>query len=247
MIQLSSRLRRWRNIASFATAAAAALIAMLALQVYQPDLLPDGIRPKPRTQVVEVKTPAPPARLGAICRAAAAGRRLAGLHPDGRRRDQEFHGAQGRRDAPEAGKSFELWLISDKLPQPRSLGVIGASDFTARPVLSSYDAEHDQRRDLCGHGRAGRRLARRQAALDAGLYRQADRDGAGGALSLKLSPGMTGRAAPTQNIENNPMQSRNRPVSAGPGRRCVRSMGRHPHTALAIPQKENARGERAFS
>ena len=27
----------------------------------QPDLLPDGLRPKPRTQMVEVKTPAPPA------------------------------------------------------------------------------------------------------------------------------------------------------------------------------------------
>ena len=43
--------------------------------------------------------------------------------------------------AAEPGKSFELWLISDKLPQPRSLGVIGGSDFTARPVLSSYDAD----------------------------------------------------------------------------------------------------------
>ena len=42
--------------------------------------------------------------------------------------------------APEPGKSFELWLISDKLPQPRSLGVIGGAEFTARPVLSSYDA-----------------------------------------------------------------------------------------------------------
>jgi anti-sigma-K factor RskA len=40
----------------------------------------------------------------------------------------------------EPGKSFELWLISDKLPQPRSLGVIGGSDFTARPVLADYDA-----------------------------------------------------------------------------------------------------------
>lgn len=40
----------------------------------------------------------------------------------------------------EAGKSFELWLISDRLPQPRSLGVIGGGDFTARPVLASYDA-----------------------------------------------------------------------------------------------------------
>ena len=42
---------------------------------------------------------------------------------------------------PEAGKSYELWLISDKLPQPRSLGVIGGNDFTARPVLSGYDAD----------------------------------------------------------------------------------------------------------
>jgi anti-sigma-K factor RskA len=43
--------------------------------------------------------------------------------------------------APEPGKSYELWLISDKLQRPRSLGVIGGSDFTARPVLSSYDAD----------------------------------------------------------------------------------------------------------
>src|ERR1700730_18369228 len=43
VVQLSSRLRRWRNVASFATAIAAALIAMLAMQVYRPDLLPDGI------------------------------------------------------------------------------------------------------------------------------------------------------------------------------------------------------------
>src|SRR5882757_7452931 len=60
VIQLAGRVRRWRNLASAATAVAAALVAMLALQVYQPELLPEGIRPKPRTQVVEVRTPAPP-------------------------------------------------------------------------------------------------------------------------------------------------------------------------------------------
>jgi anti-sigma-K factor RskA len=41
----------------------------------------------------------------------------------------------------EPGSSFELWLISDKLPKPRSLGVIGADDFTSRPVLASYDPD----------------------------------------------------------------------------------------------------------
>jgi anti-sigma-K factor RskA len=42
----------------------------------------------------------------------------------------------------EAGKSYELWLISDKLGgRPRSLGVIGGSDFTARTVLTSFDSD----------------------------------------------------------------------------------------------------------
>src|SRR6267378_5266026 len=59
VIRLSTEARRWRNVATFTTAIAAALVAMLAVGVYQPDLLPDGIRPKSRTQVVEVKTPVP--------------------------------------------------------------------------------------------------------------------------------------------------------------------------------------------
>ena len=141
VIQLSERLRRWRNVARFATAAAAALIAMLALQVYQPDLLPDGIRPKPRTQVVEVKTPAPPVQPSA--------QYVALLQRDGGSpafiltvdaATKNFTVRKVGTDAPEVGKSFELWLISDRLPQPRSLGVIGTGEFTARPVLSSYDA-----------------------------------------------------------------------------------------------------------
>jgi anti-sigma-K factor RskA len=141
VVQLSGRVRRWRNVASFATAAAAALIAMLALQVYQPELLPDGIRPKLRTQVVEVKAPTPPVQPSA--------QYVALLQRDGGApafiltvdaATKNFTVRKVGADAPEAGKSFELWLISDKLPQPRSLGVIGASEFTARPVLSSYDA-----------------------------------------------------------------------------------------------------------
>jgi anti-sigma-K factor RskA len=112
---------------------------MLALQVYQPDLLPAGLRPKPRTQIVEVKTPVP---------AAASGQYVAVLQQDGSSPafiltvDAATKNFTVRKvgASPEPGKSFELWLISDKLPQPRSLGVIGGSDFTARPVLSSYDA-----------------------------------------------------------------------------------------------------------
>src|ERR1700727_2617171 len=50
VIQLSATVRRWRNIATATTAIAAALVAMIAVGAYQPDLLPDRFRPKPRTQ-----------------------------------------------------------------------------------------------------------------------------------------------------------------------------------------------------
>ena len=139
VIQLTGRVRRWRNVASFTSAIAAALVAMLALQVYRPDLLPDSIRPKPRTQVVEVKTPAPPAAAQYVALLQKdAGSPAFILTVDAATKNFTVRkvGAQ-----PEPGKSYELWIVSDKLQRPRSLGVIGGNDFTARPVLSSYDAD----------------------------------------------------------------------------------------------------------
>jgi len=140
VIQLPDRARRWRNIASVATALAAALIGMLAVQVYRPELLPDALRPKPRIQTVEIKTPAP--------QPVPSAQYVALLQRDGGSpafiltvdaATKNFTVRKVGADA-EPGKSFELWLIHDRLPQPRSLGVIGGSDFTARPVLADYDA-----------------------------------------------------------------------------------------------------------
>jgi len=140
VIQLSAQARRWRNIAALTTAIAAALVAMISIQVYRPDLLPDGIRPKPRTQVVEVKTPVAPvpsAQYVAVLQKDGGSPAFI-LTVDGATKNFTVRKVDA---TPEPGKSFELWLISDKLPQPRSLGVIGGSDFTARQVLSSYDAD----------------------------------------------------------------------------------------------------------
>jgi anti-sigma-K factor RskA len=140
VIQLTGRAKRWRNVASFATAIAASLIAMLAVQVYRPELLPEALRPKPRIQTVEVKTPAP--------QPTPSAQYVALLQRDGGSpafiltvdaATKNFTVRKVGADA-EPGKSFELWLISDRLSQPRSLGVIGGSDFTARPVLAAYDA-----------------------------------------------------------------------------------------------------------
>jgi anti-sigma-K factor RskA len=139
VIQLNSRVRRWRNVASFASAIAAALLVMVGLQVYQPDALPESVRPKPRTQVVEVKTPAAPAAAQYVALLQSGGGAPAFiLTVDAATKNFTVRkvGAQ-----PEAGRSYELWIVSDKLQQPRSLGVIGRNDFTARPVLSGYDAD----------------------------------------------------------------------------------------------------------
>jgi len=141
VIRLSAQARRWRNIATVATAIAAALVVMIAVGAYQPDLLPDSLRPKPRAQVVEAK--APPASASPSAQYVAVLQKDGGspafiLTVDGATRNFTVRrvGAQ-----PEPGKSYELWIVSDKLQRPRSLGVIGGSDFTARPVLSAYAPE----------------------------------------------------------------------------------------------------------
>jgi anti-sigma-K factor RskA len=141
VIRLSAQARRWRNVATAMTAIAAALVAMITLGIYQPDLLPDGLRPAPRTRLVEVKTPAAPAVPSAQYVAVLqkeGGAPAFILTVDGTTKNFTIRKVGA---TPEAGKSFELWLISDKLPRPRSLGVIGSGDFTARPVLASYDAD----------------------------------------------------------------------------------------------------------
>jgi anti-sigma-K factor RskA len=140
VIRLSARARRWRNVASFTTAIAAALVAMIGVGVYRPELLPEAVRPSPRTRVVEVKVApvaAPSAQFVAVLQKEGGSPAFI-LTVDGTTRNFTVR----KVNAPaEAGKSYELWLISDKLPQPRSLGVIGDGNFTARPVLASYDTD----------------------------------------------------------------------------------------------------------
>ena len=147
VVRLSKRARRWRNFASAVTALAAVLVATIGLQLFRPDLLPEALRPPTRTRIVEVKaptapTPQPPppaAQYVALLQGQAGGPAFI-LTVDGGTRNFTVR----KLGAPpiDASKSYELWLISDKLGgRPRSLGVIGASDFTARPLLASYDTD----------------------------------------------------------------------------------------------------------
>ena len=139
VIRLAKSAQRWRAIATATSAIAAALVVMIGVGVSTPDLLPDSMRPKPKAQVAEAKAPTP----------RASGQYVAVLQKDGGGPafiltvDEATRNFTVRKvgAAAEPGSSFELWLISDRLPKPRSLGVIGANDFTSRPVLGSYEPD----------------------------------------------------------------------------------------------------------
>src|SRR6266478_368321 len=127
VVRLSSAARRWRNAAAASSAIAAALVVLIAVGLYQPDLL----RSKPP------QAPPSSAQYVAVLQKDGGSPAFI-LTVDAATRNFTVRKVDA---AAEPGKSFELWLISDKLPRPRSLGVIGDSDFTARPVLAAYDPE----------------------------------------------------------------------------------------------------------
>jgi anti-sigma-K factor RskA len=142
VVRLANRARRWRGVASAMTAIAAVLVAMIGIQLLQPDWLPPALRPKPRTQIVEVRPPPavvpPSAQYVALLQGQGGGPAFI-LTVDGT--SKNFTVRRVGAAAADPGKSFELWLISDKLPKPRSLGVVGNGDFTIRPLLAAYDPE----------------------------------------------------------------------------------------------------------
>jgi anti-sigma-K factor RskA len=147
VVRLERRVHSYRNIAMAMTAIAAVLLAIIGVQVASPGLLP-GLGGKPSTQVAEVKptpTPAPAPTLApsaqyvALLQGAAGGPAFI-LTVDGA--SKNFTVRKVGAPPIDQSKNYELWLISDRLQnRPRSLGVIGTSDFTARPVLAGYDTD----------------------------------------------------------------------------------------------------------
>lgn len=140
IVQLSERKRGGYAFGFVMSALAASFAAVVALQLYRPDLLPDQLRVKPKVQIVEVRAPAPPppAQLVAVLQQDAADPAfIFSVDPV-----TKTFTVRRVAAAPSPGKSFELWLVSDKLQgKPRSLGVIGANEFTTRQSLAAYDED----------------------------------------------------------------------------------------------------------
>lgn len=142
VIDFSVQAKRWRGVATGMTAIAAMLVALIAVQAYRPELLPAGLRPKAVQQVAQAPAPvAPPA--------AAQSQYVALLQTDAASPafiltvDAATKNFTVRKVGAEAqaGKSYELWIVSDKLQRPRSLGVIGSNEFTSRAALAAYDPD----------------------------------------------------------------------------------------------------------
>lgn len=147
VIALSRQARRWRGVATAMTALAAVLVAMVAVQAYRPEMLPEGLRAKSPQQVARLQEPSGPATPGAG--SVAPAQYVALLQTDGTAPAFILTVDAGTKSftvrkvgaAQQPGKSYELWIVSDKLQRPRSLGVIGGNDFTTRPALASYDPD----------------------------------------------------------------------------------------------------------
>jgi len=147
VILLAQRVKRWRGIAAVAVAAAALLLIVGGIERFLPELLPPQLRRPVETKivekevekvverVVEVPQPAPGRFVAVLQRDAGAPAFL--MTVDVANRTFTVR----RVTPPEAGKSHELWLVSNRFPTPRSLGLIGADEFTQRQALAAYDPD----------------------------------------------------------------------------------------------------------
>jgi anti-sigma-K factor RskA len=134
VVALRSGLRRWRSLALALGAVAALLAAYAGLSKFAPGptqagrqsqvalTAPKGI-PSSRLVAVLQQEPTAPAFLLTL--------------------DSEQHTMTVRRltAAPDAGRTYELWLFSNKLQRPASLGAVGADEFTTRPIPSGLDVD----------------------------------------------------------------------------------------------------------
>jgi anti-sigma-K factor RskA len=133
VVQLARGVSRWRRMTVVMGAIAALLALYIGLAQFAPGLVPLG----PRTQVV-AQAPGP-AQLGArlvavLQQEPTSPAFLLTVDPQSRTLVVRRVSA-----TPEAGRSYELWLISSQFPAPKSLGVVGNDEFTQRPIPGNFD------------------------------------------------------------------------------------------------------------
>jgi len=140
VVYLARRVRRWRVIAAGTGAIAAALAALIVVSQVAPDMIPAGKLHMPQF-IARAPTPAPaqanPNRLVAVLQQdSTAPAFLLTIDPANLNLTVRRVSA-----AADTAHSYELWLISPRFPKPRSLGVVGANEFTERALAADYDLD----------------------------------------------------------------------------------------------------------
>ena len=144
IVSLTRRMRRWRDVSILTGALAAVLAALIVLDVMNPDYLPEALRRKPQVvektvevvRTVEVPAKAPSRFVAVLQKDATSPAFLLTVDVESRTLTVRTVAAD-----QQPGKSYELWLVSDRFPAPRSLGLVGTQEFTVRPALAAYDPD----------------------------------------------------------------------------------------------------------
>jgi anti-sigma-K factor RskA len=133
VVQLARRASHWRRMTVVMGAIAALLALYIGLAQFAPGLVPFG----PHAPVVARSEGS--AQLGArlvavLQQEPTAPAFLLTVDPQSRTLVVRRVSATS-----EAGRSYELWLISSQFPAPKSLGVVGNDEFTQRQIPGNFD------------------------------------------------------------------------------------------------------------
>jgi anti-sigma-K factor RskA len=139
VIYLARRVQRWRRLTLLCGAIAALLAIYVGLWQVAPDLIPAQLRPTGGGLIAQGAGPvrAQQDRLVAVLQLEPTAPAFL-LTLDTRNRTVIVRRVSA---TPEKGHSYQLWLISKKFPNPRSLGVLGDAEFTQGPLPASYDID----------------------------------------------------------------------------------------------------------
>jgi len=132
--RLQQGVQRWRMIAVAMSAIAVVLAAFTAVSQFVPGFFLAGPVPQP----VAAARPQPAAQryTAVLQQEPTAPAFLITVDPQTKSFTVRTVSA-----TPEAGRSYELWVMSSKYPAPRSLGRVGGEPFVSRPLPAGYDSD----------------------------------------------------------------------------------------------------------
>jgi anti-sigma-K factor RskA len=136
---LAERVRRWRR-STIAFGAIAALLAIyVAVWQAAPDFIPPGMRPAGTGTMAQSAAPVrtPTDRLVAVLQQGPNAPAFL-LTVDTQARTLYVRRVSATL---ETGKSYELWLMSKRAGAPRSLGIVGADEFTQRALPANLEVD----------------------------------------------------------------------------------------------------------